>query len=290
VALVLLVAVACGGGGDASSDARPAPVQHGQVIVDGQVRTYRVFVPPTLDRSRPAPLVMVLHGGNNSVEDAVRTMLFDREAGVGDFIVVYPEATQRAWNAGTCCGSAPRRNPDDVGFLSQVLDQVQADYPVDSDRVFLTGVSNGAMMAYRYACEHADRVTAVGSVAGAVVVEDCRPSRAVSVLEIHGTEDPLIPYLGGTPEAPEAQNAPPYTATHDMVARWAELNACPPPPPPEREGPVITESWTGCRDGAAVTLVTVEGGGHIWFASGLGPANGALDATGTIWRFFSALR
>jgi polyhydroxybutyrate depolymerase len=146
------------------------------------------------------------------------------------------------------------------------------------------------MMAYRFACEHAGRVTAVGSVAGAVVVDECRPSRPVSVLEIHGTEDPLVPYAGGTPDAPEAQNAPPYTATPAMVARWAELNGCPAPSPPTSAGPLTTESWTGCRDGAAVSLVTVQGGGHIWFASGLGPANGALDATGAIWRFFSSLR
>ena len=285
----MLISAACGGGGDPSSEAPPAPVQHGQVDVDGQLRNYRVFVPPTLDRRRPAPLVMVLHGGNNTVEDAVKAMLFDREAAAGDFIVAYPEATQRAWNAGTCCGSAPRRNPDDVGFLNRVLDRLQADYPVDPARVFLTGVSNGAMMAYRFACEQAGRVTAVGSVAGAVVVDGCRPSRPVSVLEIHGTEDPLVPYTGGTPDAPEAQLAPPYPATPAMVARWAELNGCPAPAPPTSSGPLTTESWTGCRDGAAVRLVTVRGGGHIWFASGLGPANGALDATSEIWRFFSSL-
>ena len=287
--VALLVSAACGGGGDAPSGAAPAPVQHGQVTVHGQVRTYRVFVPPTLDRTRPAPLVLVLHGGAATAEDAVRTTLFDREAAAGDFIVAYPDATQRAWNAGTCCGSAPRRNPDDVGFLTLLLDQLQADYRIDPDRVFLTGVSNGAMMAYRFACERADRVTGVGSVAGAVVVDGCQPSRAVSVLEVHGTDDPLVPYRGGMPDAPEAQNGPPYTATQTMVTRWAELNGCPPPAPPEVAGPVTTDSWTGCRDGAGVRLVTVHGGGHIWFASGLGPANGALDATATIWRFFAGL-
>ena len=285
----MLVSAACGGGG---GDAPPpaAPVQHGRVTVDGLERTYRVFVPPTLDRRRPVPLVMALHGGNNSVEDMVRTTGFDKEASAGEFIVAYPEATLRAWNAGRCCGSAPRRNPDDVGFLTQVLDRLAADYPVDRSRVFLTGVSNGAMMAYRFACERADRVTAVGVVAGAVTVDDCRPSRAVSVLEIHGTEDTLIPYLGGTPEAPEAQTGHPYPATPAMVQRWAEIDGCPPPAPSKVNGAVTTDEWTGCRNGSAVTLVTVQGGGHIWFSSGLGPANGAVDATSTIWRFFSGLR
>lgn len=272
------------------SSGPPPPVQTGQITVDGVARTYRVFVPPTLDRRRAAPLVVVLHGGANSVEDTVKTTLFDKEASAGEFIVAYPEATRREWNAGTCCGSAPRRNVDDVGFLTRVLDQIQADHRIDPARVFLAGVSNGAMMAYRFACERADRVTAVGSVAGAVVVDGCRPSRPVSVLEIHGTEDPLVPYQGGKPDAPEAEAAAPYTSTPAMIRRWAELDGCPAPSPPRVAGPVTTESWVGCGNGSAVSLITVQGGGHIWFASGLGPANGALDATGAIWRFFSELR
>ena len=288
-ALALLAAAACGGGGEESSPP-PAPVQHGEIAIDGITRPYRVFVPPTLDRSRPAPLVVVLHGGNGGIDDIVKGTLFDREAAEGGFIAAYPEATMKAWNAGTCCGSAPRRNPDDVGFLGRVLDQVQNDYPVDRSRVFLAGVSNGAMMAYRFACQHADRVTAVGSVAGAVAYPGCQPSRPVSVLEIHGTDDPLIPYLGGKPDAPEAAGSAPYTSTPDMARQWADWNGCPAASPPRVAGPVTTESWSGCRNGTAVSLVTVQGGGHIWFASGLGPANGALDATATIWRFFSDLR
>lgn len=273
-----------------SSAPPAAPVQNRQITVDGQVRSYRVFVPPTLDRRRPVPLVLVLHGGANSVEDTVKTTLFDREASAGEFIVAYPEGTRREWNAGTCCGSAPTRKPDDIGFLTAVLDELVADHPVDPARVFVAGVSNGAMMAYRFACERADRVAAVGSVAGAVVVDGCQPSRPVSVLEIHGTEDQLIPYQGGQPSAVEAQNAPPYTSAPDMARRWAELDGCPPPAAPNVAGPVTTDSWSGCGNGSAVRLISVQGAGHIWFSEGLGPANGALDATATIWRFFSELR
>ena len=234
--------------------------------------------------------MLVLHGGANSVEDTVKITRFDREAAAGDFIVAYPEGTRREWNAGTCCGSAPSRNPDDVGYLTRVLDQVEADYSIDKTRVFVAGVSNGAMMAYRFACERAGRVTAVGSVAGAGVVDGCQPSRPVSVLEIHGTEDQLIPYEGGKPSAVEAQNAPPYTSTPVMVRRWAEIDRCPSPSPAKVTGPVKTETWTGCANGSAVSLVSGQGGGHIWFADGLGPANDALDATAAIWRFFQALR
>ena len=264
-------------------------MQNHRITVDGQDRAYRVYVPPTLDRRRPAPLVMVLHGGNNTVDDMVKATLFDREAAAGEFIAAYPEGVGKVWNAGTCCGAGPRRGLDDVGFLTQVLDRLEADYPVDRRRVFVVGVSNGAMMAYRFACERADRIMGVGSVAGAVRTE-CQPTRPVSVVEVHGTEDQLVPYDGGQPSAVEAQGAPAYTSTPAMMQRWAELNGCPSPAPPASAGPVTTDSWSGCRNGSAVRLVTVRGGGHIWFASGLGTANGALDATSTVWRFFAELR
>src|SRR5205085_2912776 len=119
----------------------------------------------------------VLHGGGNSVDDTVKTTGFDRAAADGDYMVAYPAGTRGEWNAGTCCGSAPSRKVDDVTFLTQVLDRLEQDYPVDRARVFVAGVSNGAMMAYRLACERADRVAGVGSVAGAVVVDPCQPSR-----------------------------------------------------------------------------------------------------------------
>ena len=268
----------------------PAPVQNGQLTVDGVERTYRVFIPPTLDRSVPAPLVLVLHGGANTVADTIKITGFDKQASIGEFIVAYPVGTRQEWNAGGCCGSAPERNPDDVGFLTRLLDQLSTEHRIDQARVFVTGVSNGAMMAYRFACERADRVTAVASVAGAVVVDECQPSRPMSVLEIHGTEDPLIPYEGGTPSAPEAAGAPPYRSVTAMMQRWAALGGCPAPTPPNVVGAVTAESWTGCDGGRAVELVTVQGGGHVWFAPGLGPADGAVDATETIWDFFRDLK
>ncbi len=281
--LAALLAAGCGGG---TAPAPPPAVQNDSLIIDGVPRTYRVFVPPTLDRGRPAPLVLVLHGGANTAQDAVRITSFDKQASLGEFIVAYPEGTRTEWNAGSCCGSAPERNPDDVGFLTQMLDRLQRDYAVDPERVFVTGASNGAMMAYRFACERADRVRAVASVAGAVRAAACQPSRPVSVLEIHGTADPLLPYEGGKPDAVEAAAAM-YPSTPAMIQRWAEIDSCPPPQPPKVTGAVTTQLWQGCANDTTVSLITVQGGGHIWFTPELGGPNGALDATSTIWRFFS---
>lgn len=293
-AVVLVGAAACGGGGGGGGSAAKAPlqpsIQHGSIDVDGLARTYRVFVPPTLDQSRPAPLLVVLHGGGNTVDSTVTTLMFDREASTWGFITAYPEGTRLEWNAGFCCGSAPSRNVDDVSFLSRLLDTIEAGHDVDRTRVFFVGVSNGAMLAYRFACEHADRVTAVGSVAGSMRVDGCNPSRPVSTIELHGTADPLVPYAGGKPDAPEAAGAAPYDSAPAVAGRWAQADACAPTPAVHGDGPVTTDTWSRCARGASVSLVSVEGGGHTWFGPGLGPADGALDATDVIWRFFEGLR
>ncbi len=284
---VALVAGGCGGGTE-SGDAVPPPapaVRSASIEVDGVARTYRLFVPTTLDRTEPAPLVMVLHGGGNSVQSMVETTGFDQAASAGDFIAVYPEATGQAWNAGFCCGSAPERGVDDVGFLNQLLDQLVAEGSVDPGRVFVTGVSNGAMLAYRYACEEAERVQAIASVAGSVTVEDCRPSRPVSVLELRGSAVPLVPFEGGSPDLPEARTRAPYPSAPVVAAMWAEVAGCEGSTASTR-GPVTTTEWDGCVEGTAVRLVRVEGGGHVWFAPGLGEANGAVDATSAVTSFF----
>ncbi|MGH9183621.1 MAG: extracellular catalytic domain type 1 short-chain-length polyhydroxyalkanoate depolymerase [Acidimicrobiales bacterium] len=289
-AAFLVVLAACGGSSSPPASGpgtSPPPVQQGQLTVGGDTRGYRVFVPPGVET--PAPLVVALHGAGNSAESMVGTTLFDREAQAGGFIVAYPEGVQQSWNAGFCCAGAFASGVDDVAFLNRFLDRLEADYPIDPARVYVVGVSAGAMMAYRFACEQADRVAGVGSVAGSMPLEGCRPLRPVSAIEIHGTDDPLVPYGGGPVAPPEAVASEPVPPTPEVARRWADLDGCSGDPTTQSEGPVTTATWTECSAGTAVRLVSVEGGGHVWFAPGLGPANGAIDATNQIWSFFSGL-
>jgi polyhydroxybutyrate depolymerase len=180
----------------ASPPPRPA-VQHGELGVDGQVRTYRVFAPTTLESGSRPPLVLVLGGVGNSAENMVSATEFDRAASMHDFVVAYPEGLDLTWNAGFCCASGTSSGADDVDFLSRLIDELVVDYGIDPDRVYATGVSAGAMMAYRLACEQPGRIAGVGKVAGAMVLDECQPDRGVPVMEIHGTADPLVPYEGG---------------------------------------------------------------------------------------------
>ncbi|MDQ4098789.1 MAG: hypothetical protein M3144_13100 [Actinomycetota bacterium] len=278
---------ACGGSGESSDPAPPPAVQHKRLTVGGLSRSYRLYVPLSLDRARAAPLVLVLGGVGNTAESMVEATGFDRVADTGEFVAAYADGVNNTWNAGYCCLLGAATGPDDVAFLERLIDDVQSEHNVDRTRVFAVGVSAGAMMAYRLACERPDRIAGVGSVAGAMIVEECQAAKPASVIEIHGTADQVVPYEGGDTAGGATQPSPPTTA---VVERWAALNRCPAPAPAQTQGPVMTTSWNGCASGTAVRLITVEGGGHVWFAPGLGPANGALDATQEIWSFLSGVR
>ncbi|MDP8961061.1 MAG: hypothetical protein M3N32_05530 [Actinomycetota bacterium] len=254
-----------------------------QVTVKGQVRTYRLFVPASVDRA--ASLIVVLHDAGGTAQTIAQATQFERKAATGGFVVAYPESLSGTWNGGFCCGSAPSQGIDDVGFLERLLEELSADPRIDPARIYVAGVSNGAVMAYRFACERAERIAGVASVAGALTLEACRPAEAVSVLEIHGTADPVVPYHGGE-LLPFTHATRPVPSTQQQVERWAALNSCTGEPASRREGPVTSITWGGCRDGVVVRLVSIEGGGHTWYASEFGPIDGAVDATSTIAEFF----
>ncbi len=115
----------------------------------------------------------------------------------------------------------------------------------------------------------------------------CSSNRRFHSCRIHGTADGLVPYDGGRTAGGATQPSPP---TREVVKRWAELDGCQPTPATATEGVLSTSTWTGCREGTSVKLITIHGGGHTWFAPMLGPASGALDATRVVWEFLSGLR
>lgn len=285
-AMLLVASAACGSSKSPAEAPPAAAVQHKQLDVGGASRTYRLYTPPSIDRGRPAPLVLVLGGFGNSAEDMVGATDFDRVAETGNFVVAYADGINKTWNAGYCCLGRATSGPDDVAFLTRLIDDVGTGQRIDAARVFAVGVSAGGMMAYRLGCEMAGRIAGVGSVAGAMILDDCHPAKPVSVIEIHGTNDGEVPYTGGRTAGGATRPSPPTPA---VAQRWADLDQCP-PATTSTAGVVTTAAWTGCAGGSAVTLVSIEGGGHTWFADGLGPVAGSVDASRLIWEFFKNLR
>ncbi len=277
-----LLLVSCGRGG--SSDATNAPTTAVTTIassVDASTTTtpavfdnrpYNVFVPSTYDAATPAPLVILLHGYGASGEIQELYFKLEPQAEERGFLYVHPDGlmnreNRHFWNAtDACCDNA--QTIDDSGYLTFIIDQVSAAYNVDPKRIYLVGHSNGGFMSYRMACDHADRIAAIVSLAGATWLDTtaCAPSEPVSILELHGTDDKTIKYDGGRTILGQ------YPSAATTVATWSTYNGCTTATDSlgtidlayNIEGVETTkEGFTGCPVDGAVELWTIAGGPHI---------------------------
>lgn len=253
---------------------------HVPVVHGGALRSYRLFVPASLPAGRTVPLVVVLHGLGASPTATANLTRFDDLAERYGFVAAYPEGLGKSWNAGTCCGSSVVSRVDDVGFLARVVSDVSLAVRVDRARVYAAGFSNGGMMAMRAACERPDLFAAVASVAGTLVAP-CAADRPVSVLQVTGMRDVLVPYRGtswsGTLRSP-------LSALPVAAGTWERTAACSGLPARTRTARVETRSYDRCAGGSAVRLVQVTGAGHVWPTA----ARDGYQASEEAWRFLSS--
>jgi polyhydroxybutyrate depolymerase len=224
---------------------------------------------PAIGLGKLLPLVVALHGSSSSGAALESVTGLDDTADGNGFVVVYPDGKliggERSWNSGQCCEPATSAQVDDIGFLNALLDDMLATYPIDPTRVYVTGHSNGAIMAQEVACRMADRVAAVASVSGALDSEEaCTPPRPVAMLEVHGTADENVLYEYG----------------QDAVSAWRRLDGCGPASSTATVGTFDLTTWSRCSDGTVVELATVQGGPHDW------PVGGAQ----LVWSFLSGHR
>ncbi len=283
---------------------RQMAVQRETITVDGYERTFQVHVPANVDR--PTPLVIVLHGGAGTGRGMRLMSEFDRVADQHGFMVVYPDGLYRHWNDRRGSGRRMRADVDDVKFIATLIDHLAGRYTIDAKRVYAAGISNGGFMTFRLACELSDRIAGFATVVANIspdFARECRPPRPVRLLMMNGTDDPVMPYKGGSVkvfrrELGEVISAP------DTVAFWVKANGCKGTPveqtlpdavPPDgTQVHVIT--YSGCSEGGEVIFYRIEGGGHTWSkrAGGqylperrVGRVCHAIDAAETIWSFFA---
>jgi polyhydroxybutyrate depolymerase len=285
----------------AGSDDTLRPGDHTRTLrVAAEDRRYLVHVPPQYDPDAPMPVVVAFHGGGGNANNMAVFSGLNGKADQAGFIVVYPEGSGRltsmlTFNAGDCCGQAAARNIDDVGFTRQVLDDLASVANIDPRRIFATGMSNGAMMAYRLAAELSDRIAAIAPVAGPMGTEECRPARAVSVMHFHGDADAFAPFHGGRGRGLSGTD---FHSVQHSIDAWVDANGCGKTPTTthladrEDDGTTVRQvRYHSGRDNAEVVLVVVEGGGHTWPGReprlrGLGPSTGDISANDTMWEFF----
>jgi polyhydroxybutyrate depolymerase len=251
-----------------------------------------------VDWNQPVPLVLVFHGGTGNAKNAAQMTGFNTLADQHGFLVVYPNGTGRlsddkllTWNGGTCCGYAQQQNVDDVGFVRAIVASLQAQVRIDSRRIYATGLSNGAILSQRLACEAADLFAAVAPVAGTLNFSPCQPSRPVSIIEFHGTADQHILYDGGY--GPKSLTQVDFASVRDSINFWVSANGCQPQPVQTTSGDLQHETWSGCQSGTAVELYTILGGGHAWPGGQIGwpgadQPTQSLSASQVIWDFFEA--
>ena len=264
----------------------------------GQTRKYRIHVPASYHPDKPTPLVFAFHGGGGNMDIQADDRYYGQisKSEQAGFIAVFPNGYSRlggrlaTWNAGNCCGGARDNNSDDVGFVREILSRLKARLNIDAQRVFANGMSNGAMMSYRLACEMPETFRAIAAVAGSDNTRSCNPARPVSILHIHARDDELELFDGGSGR--KSDKVTQFVAVPDSIAKWVRLNACNPAPRRvfETTG-AYCEAYTGCRDGVEVKLCVTETGGHSWPGGikprGDTPASSAISATDMIWEFFS---
>ena len=220
------------------------------------------------------PLVVVNHGLGSTPEFTAAVTGWPSVVGTDRMLAVFPEGWEASFNAGGCCGEAVAAGLDDVAFLRDVIDAVSGLYPVDRDRVFMTGYSNGGMVTYRFLCEHADLLAGAGSVVG-TNADGCAPSAPVSFLQITGRDDTVVPPDGGTSSAP---GLGPFASTVESTELVARAGRC-----EERDtvelGVAEVTRWTDCEAGVRVELDLVPFG-HDW---PMAPEYAATDRLLQFW-------
>lgn len=272
--------------------------------VESRQRRFRVHRRDT--DSSGAPLIVALHGtGINSehmAEFCGLNALADREG----FVVAYPDGTGRTdtaltWNIGHQASYATRQCVNDVEFFVRLIDWCVLRLGVDSQRIYLTGISSGAMLCYLLATKLSSKVAAIGPVAGTLMNDHWQPV-AVPVMHIHGTTDNFVPYDGG--RGPRSLTKIEFPSVRRTIEWWAAANQCVQTDirhcsPTVQDGTrIVRESYARETDQERVVLFTVQNGGHTWpgqpwnhpAAAQLGVTTQNLDAGKALWDFFKAFR
>ena len=265
-----------------------------QTIIDtimhgGIERTFTLYVPAVYTSGTSAPLVFNFHGYTSNMTQQMIYGDFRSIADTAGFIIVHPMGTLDG-GGNTYFNSGWGGSVDDVGFTAALIDSISADYNINQDRVFSTGMSNGGFMSYYLACELSDRIAAIASVTGTMnanQVNTCNVQHPMPVMEIHGTADPTVPYAGNTT----------MESTENTVDYWVGYNNAD-----------VTSIFTavpdinvldGCTaehyiyengdNGVEVELYKIIDGAHTWpgaFSWGT-TVNQDIDASYKIWEFFA---
>lgn len=264
----------------------------------GIKRSFILHLPPGYGQ-KPLPLVVNYHGYDNTAANFEHYTNMGAEADHANFIVVFPQGAldnntpqpKPSWNAGIGAGG-PTGLADDVQFTRDMLSYIQRNYCLDTHRIYVTGYSIGASMAYRIACSMSSQIAAFATVEGAfyhIPPNGCQASRPVPVLDIHSLADTLAPYNGDT--------ARKLVSVPTFLNLWFAIDQCNANASQTifQKADVTGYKWSQCTRGTIVEHYKITDGGHVWPGSpvnmpSLGYTTHAIDANTVIWNFFSGFK
>ncbi len=281
---------------------KPAEQKTVSLTVDGNARSFILYLPSGYDLAGKMPVILAIHGGSGTPEGMVRLADFKPVAERDKVVLVYPAGIQKNWNDGR--PTTPNQlGIDDVNFFNQLCDHLVAKYPVDNTRIYATGISNGGFMSARLGCQLSNRIAAIAVVAATmeatVIAPNCSPGRPVPAMFIHGTTDPLVPFTGG--EMTAGGTAGGTILSHfGAIEKWVGINGCSNLPTvtdlPDiaNDGTTIRRRvYTGGTNGSEVVSYVVLNGGHTWpqgyqYLNELFIGKTSQDMNGceVIWEFF----
>ncbi|MGH7923255.1 MAG: alpha/beta hydrolase family esterase [Candidatus Binatus sp.] len=295
----------------ATSAAVPAPGNHNESIEVGagankMTRTFIVHVPPRFDGKSKVPVVIMLHGAGGSGEGAMAEAGWAAKADREGFVAVFPDGSPprpmvparfllnpRLWNDGS--GRAIGvDHVDDIGFISAMIDFLEARYAADPSRIYCTGFSNGASMTFSVGLNLSNRIAAIAPVSGHLWYHEKQLAYPVPLLFIIGTDDPLNPIAGGNVRLPwgKTEDVPPI---EDSLKEWERMLGCGPEVRTSRGNGVLEITYDQCARGGEVEYDRVKGLGHVWPGGTnrlpqkwVGKPSNNLNATDVIWEFFKA--
>jgi len=247
-----------------------------QKLASGQrQRTYRLFVPPGYDGHQRLPLVLDLHGSGGSSAGQARNSGLESVSASERFIVATLDAVDARWNVPVQAG-----RPDDVAYVSDVIDHVARQVCTDEARIYATGFSGGARMTSLLGCRLGSRLAAIAPVSGLRLPGGQCSGGPVPVLTFHGLADPQNTYDGHVPD----RGGEWLESVPEALAGWARHDGCKgdailDDPP----GPLSTMRYQGCADGGEVRIIRIDGLGHAWTRK-------EVDTTVVMWQFFKSHR
>jgi polyhydroxybutyrate depolymerase len=226
-------------------------------------REYLTVAPKDIQPTEKLPIVVALHGLGVDRRGMLSAANWRQSVAQDRFLAVFPQGVANSWNVGPCCPPASLLGIDDLGFLDQVVAQVSAGPNADAQRTYLTGFSNGAIMAYYTACSRPGVYQAVAPIAGSNLT-GCTPQQPISLFHQHADPDPVVPF-DGKPTVAQILSSATFPSVPISVAAWAVADGCPAQPAITTETSGVERSvWEPCAAGTRVELVRLPGVGHNW--------------------------